>query len=43
MKEKSIPDIAAELAKMTVRTMSKQELKEWADLLPDLEPKRSKK
>ena len=35
-KDQTIWEMADELAKLTVKTMSKKELKELADLLPDL-------
>ena len=41
MKEKSIPEIASDLAKMTIKSMSAKEMKEWAQIFGD-EPKGKK-
>lgn len=35
-KEKSIPEIAGDLAKMTVKNMSKKEMQEWAEIFKDI-------
>lgn len=39
MKQKSIPDIARDLAKTTVKGMTAQERKEWEEVFADFDPK----
>lgn len=34
--EKSIPEIADDLAKMTMKGMSAKEMKEWAEIFKDI-------
>lgn len=37
--KKSIPDIAGELAKMTVKDMTEQERKDWEEIFAEFDPK----